>query len=257
MLHKNKNKNEDFVVEEQENEKEKIDKKKGSGSIKIAGVCCLLCVILFVALILIQESIVNQHKEQTLKVYTVACDLKQHTKIDESNVDTYFVTEDRAVSSLPNDAITDKKQLINKFVERDYAAKDVVTVVGIGLVGDASAGIEDPIEVSLGVTDLSQVVGGVIREGDRIIIDSVVSKESNTDANGVVSGEKSFECNNICNNAFVSRAFTSDGKEISVDAAIEEAAPTTIINVYIPKASHEDFNKAVAEGTIRVSRICE
>ena len=159
------------------------------------------------------------------------------------NISDYFAIEDRPASVIPDGCITHDTQLVGYITDRTIKKNEIVTVTSLSTVDDRIKGIDNPIEVSINASSLSQFVGGVLRTGDFINIWSV-----KTDT---VNGEKVTETKQICSHAYITRTFSSSG-ETAAEGDSEMAA--MIINIIIPAEQEEEFNTAVSEGTLRVGR---
>ena len=96
----------------------------------------------------------------------------------------------------------------------------------------------------MNANNLSQVVGGILREGDRINIWSVT--ETNNNGVGKVTAEK------ICDYAYVTRVFTAAGVQVNAASGNDSAA--MVINIIIPEEKEQEFNIALEKGTLRVGR---
>lgn len=240
--------------------KRKKENKKERSSLLIFMVCLVAAMITYTGALLLQRNILEQAKEPVTEVYTAVKDMERNTFLDDGNFDSYFKLEGRPNSSLPENHITakDRSVLIGTYAARDYAAKDIVTTKGFSAAVSVKNEIEAPIEISFGVPDLAQAVGGTIRQGDRINIYAVreVPGETGDTSLSTEQREKSYQCMEIYTNAFVTGAYTAAGDAIAADADPETDAPTTVISVLIPMAAEQEFDLALESGTIRVSRVC-
>lgn len=88
------------------------------------------------------------------------------------------------------------------------------------------------------------MVGGIIREGDRINIWSLSKRNEN--------GGSIMEAEKICDYAYVTRVFTAAG--VQVGQAAQDSAAATVVNIVIPESKEEEFNIALEMGTLRVGR---
>jgi len=99
-------------------------------------------------------------------------------------------------------------------------------------------GITHPVEVSFEASDLSQVVGGILRKGDIINI-SVINSLSKTNME-------------VLNSAYVEKVFDTSGVRIE---KTQKDASAVILNVIIDNSAVKDFNEKISTGEVRVSRI--
>lgn len=94
------------------------------------------------------------------------------------------------------------------------------------------------MEVSFEASDLSQVVGGILRKGDIINI-SVINSLSKTNME-------------VLNSAYVEKVFDTSGVRIE---KTQKDASAVILNVIIDNSAVKDFNEKISTGEVRVSRI--
>lgn len=223
---------------------EKSENKEHRRSIRVRSfiLCFIAALVLYAVMLYIEKSVLDE--DEKTKVYVTANELVRDTLITEDNVSDYFKLEEYSTSGLPEGCITDITSIIGMIADRTYAPKEIITLTGFVSENERIQGIENPIEVSLNANTLSQVVGGVLRAGDYINIWSVQQ------SSGI--GDKTTSAVQICSHAYVTRAFTSSGVQVDRDAADEQA--TTVINIVIPADKEEEFNIALANGTIRVGR---
>lgn len=204
--------------------------------------CLIAAFILYMVMLYIERSVLNS--DEKVPVYVTGKEIVKDTLITEENAADYLVCEERSVSELPQGYITDIKEVTDMITDRTYAKNEVITISGFVSEQDRVSEIENPVEVSLNANTLSQVVGGVLRAGDYINIWSVQTASA--------YDLKTTQAVRICSHAYVTRAFTSSGVQIDRDATEEQA--TTVINIVIPADKEEEFNLALANGTIRVGR---
>lgn len=195
------------------------------------------------ALMLFIERTVLEDVDYTM-VYVVERDVDKNTVITALNVDEFFSLQERRSDWLPEGSATESGQLVEMIVQHDLVKNEIVTTSSLASVEEISEEIYEPIEVSLNANTLSQVVGGILREGDRINIWSVTEKNENGE--GLVSAEK------ICDYAYVTRVFTTAGVQVERNAQGDNAA--MVVNIIIPAQKEEDFNIALEKGTLRVGR---
>ena len=201
----------------------------------------IVTAVLYVLLIFIERSIVNA--DDKTQVYVAVKEVPDNLEVTVLNISDYFAIEDRPASVIPDGCITHDTQLVGCITDRTIKKNEIVTVTSLSTVDDRIKGIDNPIEVSINASSLSQFVGGVLRTGDFINIWSV-----KTDT---VNGEKVTETKQICSHAYITRTFGSSG-ETAAEGDSEMAA--MIINIIIPAEQEEEFNTAVSEGTLRVGR---
>lgn len=223
--------------------KEKKEKKKGPVNIKVFVYCFITTFILYALIVAVEKAILDS--EERIPVYVAVRDVPEDLLITEENVSTYFALEERGKDTLPRGYITDLGGLTGFLTDEDILENEVAVASSFVKEQSLIEKIENPVEVSLNASNLAQVVGGVLRTGDFINIWSVKTVSKN--------GVQTVEAVSIYEGAYVTRAFTSTGEEVSRDGA--EESSTTVINIVIPAEYEEAFNKAMADGSVRLGRI--
>lgn len=220
---------------------DKVKKEKGGVSAKVILCSVIVAAVLYALLIFVEKSIVDS--EATKQVYVSVKEVPKDILVTDENMSEYFALKERPLSAVPDNAVSDGKELMGKYTDRVIDKNEILTGKSFSSLDERTRGIEHPIEVSLNASSLSQMVGGVIRAGDYINIWAV--KNSN------INGESVTESKNICTHAYVTRTFTSSGEEAAGD---DKDKATLVINIIIPAEQEEEFNRAIVEGTVRVGR---
>ena len=129
-------------------------------------------------------------------------------------------------------------------------------------VNDITKDMTQPVVAGFKADDLYQVVGGVLRSGDRINIYQVnenVNKGdtsqslANTDAEGNWT-ETYSTASLVWGNVFVQEVFDSAGTVIST---ADTTTPAQRINIYMDNDNVAVFYAALAQGSLRVVKICD
>jgi len=223
-------------------------KKNTRMKTRILAFCVLGFLILYVALVSIESAVVNEYKNYEVTAYIPAHSIEKNTKVTKENVHDLFqeVIRDRRI--IPEDSVSDPVYLIGQYAKKEIGSMEVISAGSFQTI-DMCEGIPDPVEVSFSVNNYDQVVGGILREGDRINL-YVIRKEKDETGEQIVSEL-------IIKDTYITKAFTNTGVEIKREDEVNGDTPTTVINVYIPGGKEEAFHEAVIEGTLRVSKIME
>lgn len=202
----------------------------------------IVTLILYAVMLFIERTVI-QSDEYTM-VYVAQANIDENTMLTADNVGLYFAAEERRSDWLPDNCVTDMTQLLDMITVRSIRKNEIITGDLLSSQDGRIEGIDSPVEVSINASNLSQVVGGVLREGDRINIWSVT--ELNNNGVSVVEAEK------ICDYAYVTRVFTAAGVQVKRNPQDEGSA--MVVNIIIPGKKEEEFNVALEKGTLRIGR---
>ena len=225
-------------------EETKQRKKTEKGKYKILISAILACAVT-VGLIKYQEQALSKY--ETVGVVCVkpsVKSLKEGTVINEETVKKYFSVEQRQKNTVSSNALMDMEKLIGKRTSIELYANDVITTAQFSDINEKLHEISDPVETSINATDLSQLVGGILREGDTIDI-SVIGDE----------GQLVYELRDV----YVTKAFDSSGQII--DENLNEAGDGTtsnenamIINVIIEKSDEALLDQQLSNGVVLIAK---
>lgn len=185
------------------------------------AVAAFVALVVFVAITVIQSSILNQ--EERVEAYQVIKNIDSGTKITKSNIDKYFALKDVQVSLIPDGYLTDKKQLLDKFVNRNYRARDIITDDGVSdTEGLYKSNITNPVEISFDASGLDAAVAGTIREGDYINIYGLKTQQSNNGATKKMEIDSSYTFQHV----YVEAAMDASGNKIETGAKSDDKSQT-------------------------------
>ena len=186
------------------------------------AVAAFVALVVFVAITVIQSSILNQ--EERVEAYQVIINIDSGTKITKSNIDKYFALKDVQVSLIPDGYLTDKKQLLDKFVNRNYRARDIITDDGVSdTEGLYKSNITNPVEISFDASGLDAAVAGTIREGDYINIYGLKTQQSNNSATKKMEIDSSYTFQHV----YVEAAMDASGNKIETGAKSDDEKSQT------------------------------
>lgn len=215
-------------------------------NMKRITISALVAFILFIALTIIQSSILNQETKVT--VYQVQKDIYNGTKVTEDNFNEYFATKAVQASLIPDGYITDSSLIIGKFVNRDYKARDVITVDGLN---DSEAlynsNIEHPVKLSFSIGNLSDSVSGTIREGDYINIYGM--RNGHNEAGEVIIATNAMY---TFKHIYIEKAYNNSGDIIDSADKDSEALMFTII---IEEDDVALFNEMIANCNLKLVKV--
>ena len=210
-------------------------KNKGEKKFGKIAISLIISIILFVGLLVLENNITSPNGK--VEVVKAVNNIKEGTVIDENNKDSLFevVTVDGSLDF--ETALRNTDELVGGIIDTEIKKGEIISSERLIDKDSVLGKIENPVETSVRVTDISQVVGGILREGD--IIDISVVNSTTTENEKVLEG------------VYVSKAFSSDGTE--VDRNSEMSVLT--VNVIVSPEDEAKLNQAIELGTIRVSKM--
>jgi hypothetical protein len=202
-------------------------------NIKRITISAIVAFILFVALTVIQSSILNQ--EETLAVYQFTADIVSGSKITEDNIDSVLGIKNVQASLIPEGYITDKNEIIGKYVNRSYKAKDIITTDGLTDSEKLyTESIENPVKLAFSISGLSASVVGEIREGDYVNIYGM-RNGYNADKEVVTVTREDYTFRHV----LIDEAYSSDGSELKVG----QSGTASVFSIIIEESDVELFNE--------------
>lgn len=226
------------IKQEEKNKKNVMKRLNKSGTNKRLLVSCILAAIFFcICLVLILRLAAP---EDTVQVLVVKKQVPVNTSIEKW--DQFFALEEIPVSIIPEGAIFEPEEINGLFTGIDLNKKQIVCKNMLADKKERKRIVENPVEVSVNVSSISQMVGGTIREGDLINI------------NAVYKNVEGYESVTIQNSAYVTQAFTSSGIPV---ASNDKEQVVTVLSLEIDASEEKAFNEALAAGTLRISRVCD
>lgn len=228
-------------------ERTRLEKNR-SNNIKRLTISLLAAVVLFLCLMVIQSSILNQ--EEKREVLQVIKDLPAGTKITEANIDEYLGTREVQISLIPENFITDESVVLGKFVSRTYKQRDVITEDSLldteRIYRDS---IDNPIEISMSAGSLELAVAGTLREGDYVNIYGLRRSDD------IYKVDKYYTFKHV----YITKVFDSNGHRVTTSDALYEltgdSLSTTLLSVIIDEKDAELFNEMLRNCDIRMAKL--
>ena len=202
---------------------------------KKTTISLLVAIIVFFGLLVIESNILTPNG--TSKVLIATDEIQKGVEINSNNIDTYFKVKNVDGELSVTNYISDKEDLLNLISNETINKGQVISANNFVDKDDFLSKIENPVEVSFKVTDISQTVGGILRQGDIIDI-SVINSTTN-------------EVEKVLSEVYVAKAMSSDGQELTR----EQELSAMVINIIISSQDEEKLNSKLNLGTIRVSKI--
>lgn len=195
----------------------------------------LVAIIVFIGLLIIESSILTPNG--TAQVFVATDEIQKGVEINDSNIDTYFKPKNVDGELAVTNYISNKEDLLNLIANETINKGEVISANSFVDKDDVLSKIENPVEVSFKATDISQTVGGILRQGDMIDI-SIINSTTN-------------EVEKVLSDVYVTKAMSSDGQELTR----EQELSAMVINIIISSKDEEKLNSKLNLGTIRVSKV--
>ncbi|MDY3359007.1 MAG: SAF domain-containing protein [Clostridium celatum] len=194
-----------------------------------------VAIVVFIALLFVEKSLLKPNG--TVEGFVAVSDIDKGTVITEENISKLFTEKNNIDGALEvSGAVKTKDDLINKVAKENINKGEVVSNNSFISKDDKFKDIDDLVEVSFNVSDISQVVGGILRSGDIIDISII---DNNTS-----------ESLSVLEDVYVDKAISSDG--LQIDRSSDLSALT--INILVSKDDSEKLNSYLNKGTLRISK---
>lgn len=193
----------------------------------------LMTAIIFVVVIAIQNKIANPSGKT--EVYYSQQYISKNTVINKDNFDKYFIKKEVSKDKLVEDAITNKDELIEIYAVENILKGEQVSRKRIEKNSNRLKDIPNKVEYSIKFSDISEVAGGTLREGD--VIDLILTENQD---NKVITQTE-------LKNVIISKAIAADGSLISRDSKFAASA----LNLYLSAVDAHKLDNAVERGKIK------
>lgn len=207
----------------------------------ILGISFLSAVVIFILITILQNKIINPSGRA--EVYFAKRAIQQNTVLNSSNISYYFSKKTVSKDTLISSPVSSISELSGKYVEQDIIKGQQISKSELLDNSKRIKDIKNPVEYSLKMDDISQTVGGTLREGDTI--DLILTQSSNQS-----SGYKTLtEIPSKLSNILVVKAFTVDGKIVSREDGNKYAA--SILNLKLSAKNAAILDNALNRGKIK------
>lgn len=190
----------------------------------------------FVILVQVEKSTLAQYEKGV--IYVAAERIPKGQMITEENYSEYFTAKELDIQCIPRTALTAPEQVRGLAARFDVEPGVLLTEGMFEKMEDILEGMEEPVIAGFKADDIYQVAGGILRAGDRIHIYSV------RDGNTVLAWEA----------VYVQQVFDGSGADIP---NTDRTASAQRINVYLDKKDIGDFYTGLADGSLRVVKVCD
>lgn len=219
----------------------KMNEKKNKSILPGVIVAALLVSVIVYAVLLNAETNALKNYEKK-SIYVATKQIPKGQTINEDNYQSYIHLQEVDAKLIPDTAISAPEQLQDLIASYSIDAGTLLTSGMFQSVNEVTKNMKEPVIAGFKADDMYQVVGGVLRAGDRIHIYSVDEE----------SGETNLKWSSI----FVQEVFDQTGTVITT-AEEDEKTPAQRINVYMDKSDIEEFYSDLAKGSLRAVKVSE
>lgn len=225
----------------------------------------LLSIIIYAVMLHIEKSALSDFERCT--VVTAVKEVPAGQMITAENTGNYFTQKEIDAKLVPANAVLVTEQITGQAALYNIDSGSIITTGMFESFNEITEGMEDPVIAGFKADDLYQVVGGVLRAGDRIHIYKVEADEpddrSITDpmmedeeqSAPVDQTEETEEPETVLwENIYVQEVFDQTGNRIP--SGDQETAAQRI-NIYLDKTDVEAFYTELASGTLRAVKLCK
>lgn len=235
----------------------KMKKKKNTGEIrtdrwKRGGIIAALvaAVAVFVVMLQLEKSTLTKYERG--QIYVAVKEIPKGQLITEENRTLYFEEKLLDKTCIPESALRRPEQVNGLAAVFDVAPGVLLTEEMFENMEEVLGEMQNPVIAGFKADDLYQVVGGVLRAGDRIHIYKITDARATESETDTISDEDTGAIL-IWENIYVQEVFDQTGKRI-VNGDAATAAQR--INIYLDKVDVEAFYAELASGTLRVVKDC-
>lgn len=187
----------------------------------------------YISMLQMEKNVLEGYEKT--EVYLAACEIPAGQMIREENAEKFIRKVQMDAELVPETALTSPEQVLGMTAQIGIDSGSLLTKGMFQEINELLAGMEHPVVAGFRADDLFQVVGGVLRAGDRIHIYS--SEEEGTFL--------------VWEDVYVQQVFDSGGN------VIENGDRTTAaqrVNIYLDKEEVERFYTGLEKGSLRVVR---
>jgi len=192
---------------------------------------------IYITLVEMEKNALRVYERE--RVYVATAEIPKGTMITGQNASSFMKAAEVEKGMVPGNALRDITQLDRLAASYSISEGTLLMTDMFEEFQEITAGMKEPVIVGFKAEDLYQVVGGVLRQGDRIHIYTVSE-----------NGLASLNWRDI----YVQQVFDHSGNPVE---AADPAISSPRINIYLDAENVEQFYSELALGSLRVVKVCE
>lgn len=201
----------------------------------------IITVTSFAFVLYIERKIYNPNGSS--EVYVLKIDkIDKGYVIDKGNFNKLFKLQERKNEEIVPHALKNKEDILDTTANENIYKNEIISSDKLSKVDDQLDNIDDKREMSIKGSDISDVAGGELREGDKV--DIIVTHST---SNKVVTETK-------INNAYISKVYSGDGTLITRD---DKDKPAMTIDLILSAKDADVLENAINVGKIKVVKVLD
>lgn len=201
----------------------------------------IITIVSFLFIIYIEQKIFNPNG--TEMVYVVNKDeLDKNYVINEENFDDLFRSEERRSDQIVKNYVKNKEDVYDYMLTSEMYKNEILSIDRIVSVDDELNDMVEKREFSVKSSDVASVVGGILREGDKVDV-IVTFKEGNN----LVTERRA-------DNLYISKVYDSSGNEINRDDKNKQALGITFT---VPSSKVRELKDAFTQDSWKLVKVVD
>lgn len=217
--------------------KEKSEKSISKKWLAVVSVALTTAAIVFIMLLNVEKTMLEDYEKTTVVV--AKTEIAKGVTLTEENIGQYVEEKEVPLDMVPTYAFT-MDEVISCVASNTIYEGVIISDGIVEKKEEVIKELREPMIVGFGADDLYQVVGGVLRPGDRIDIYHI-GKEENASVY-------------VWENIYIEEVFDNSGASLSRS---DTTTPAQRINVYMEETEVALFFEVLEKGTVRVAKIVD
>lgn len=201
----------------------------------------IITIVSFLFIIYIEQKIFNPNG--TEMVYVVNKDeLDKNYVINEENFDDLFRSEERRSDQIVKNYVKNKEDVYDYMLTSEMYKNEILSIDRIVSVDDELNDMVEKREFSVKSSDVASVVGGILREGDKV--DVIVTFK---DGSNLVTERRA-------DNLYISKVYDSSGNEINREDKNKQALGITFT---VPSSKVRELKDAFTQDSWKLVKVVD
>ncbi|MBS5886733.1 hypothetical protein [Clostridium sp.] len=201
----------------------------------------IITIVSFLFIIYIEQKIFNPNG--TEMVYVVNKDeLDKNYVINEENFDDLFRSEERRSDQIVKNYVKNKEDVYDYMLTSEMYKNEILSIDRIVSVDDELNDMVEKREFSVKSSDVASVVGGILREGDKVDVIVTFKEGSN-----LVTERKA-------DNLYISKVYDSSGNEINREDKNKQALGITFT---VPSSEVRELKDAFTQDSWKLVKVVD